>query len=156
MTWNAAPSLQWHTSHLRKPSYNPQPFKMSAATGVGAACSPQSLGKQHKTHRGLPVEMLREIVLFTFGSYFPEICANPDFNTSWDPILSFMHTSRLLRDVAISILGYTLGDVCIDPQTKFVVLCPFCEREASSLKPRIAYSVALEKIISDNPILLST
>ncbi|TFY66476.1 hypothetical protein EVG20_g4617 [Dentipellis fragilis] len=118
MTWNAAPSLQWHTSHLRKPSYNPQLFKMSAATSVGAACSPQSLGKQHKTHRGLPVEMLREIVLFTFGSYFPEICANPDFNTSWDPILSFMHTSRLLRDVAISILGYTLGDVFIDPQTK--------------------------------------
>ncbi|TFY66473.1 hypothetical protein EVG20_g4610 [Dentipellis fragilis] len=71
-----------------------------------------------QTHRGLPIELLREIVLYTLGNYFPELCVNPHFDTTWDPILSLLHASKLLRDIAISILEHALGDVFIDRHTK--------------------------------------
>ncbi|KAA1477091.1 hypothetical protein DENSPDRAFT_569757 [Dentipellis sp. KUC8613] len=74
-----------------------------------------------QTHRGLPIELLREIVLYTLGNYFPELCVNPRFDITWDPIHSLLHASKLLRDIAISILEHALGDVFIDQHTKVLI-----------------------------------
>ncbi|KAA1477098.1 hypothetical protein DENSPDRAFT_844268 [Dentipellis sp. KUC8613] len=95
---------------------------MNPETEAGAVCLSQTSVTRHnertRTHRGLPIELLREIVLITFANYFPDLCIDPEFDTSWDDILSLLHASRLLRDITISILKYVLGDVFMDPQTQ--------------------------------------
>ncbi|TFY66474.1 hypothetical protein EVG20_g4619 [Dentipellis fragilis] len=94
----------------------------SEGTGLAVMSPPQppvvQRAERNQTHRGLPTELLREIVLYTFGSYFPELCINPEFDMSWDPILSLLHSSNLLRSIVINILEHALGDVFIDEHTK--------------------------------------
>ncbi|KAA1477100.1 hypothetical protein DENSPDRAFT_844272 [Dentipellis sp. KUC8613] len=97
-----------------------------------------------QTHRGLPVELLREIVINTFGSYFPELCINPEFDTSWDPLLSLLHSSSLLRSIAVDILEHALGDVFIDPHTRVL------QNFKPAIKELHQAAVTIEKVPGDS------